>query len=162
MSRFLTGGCRAFFLPTLFFLSAIYYAELCLKLFCFQTLPLSGVLFTLLFTLPAAMLLGLLCGSLSPRRGRTILVLSTALICLWLGAQIIYYRLFKTFLTIFSLTKIGMVAGAFGGMALPELLLNWFPVLTMVLPVAASWLLRKRIPKRRKTVSGIRCLVYWT
>ena len=145
MPRFFSGRGRAFFSPSLFFLAAIYYGELCLKLFCFQNLPLSGVLFTFLFSIPSAMLLGLICASLPSRWGRRFLVLTTGLICLWFGAQIIYFRLFKTFLTIFSLTKMAMVAGAFGGMALPEVLLNWFPVLTMVLPIASAWLVRRRL-----------------
>ena len=52
----------------------------------------------------------------------------TLLLSVWMGAQSIYYHLFKTFLTAFSLTKMGMVAGAFGDMAVGEILLNWFPI----------------------------------
>jgi len=121
--------------PFLFFLAVIFYEELFLKLFCFHKLTVSGVFFTLLFTIPISMLLGLLCGGLSPRRGRLWLVLCTAAVSLWIGAQTVYYSLFKTFLSLFSLTKLGMVAGAFGNMAILEILVNWFPVLMMVIPV---------------------------
>ena len=58
--------------PSLFFFLVIYYEEIFLKLFCFGSLTLPGVVFTLLFSLPTALLLGLLCASVSPRR-RTIL-----------------------------------------------------------------------------------------
>ena len=48
--------------PSLFFLAVIYYEELFLKVYCFHTLTPAGAVFTLLFTLPVALLLGLLCG----------------------------------------------------------------------------------------------------
>lgn len=131
--------------PSLFFALTIYYEELFLKLYCFRAIPPTGALFTLLFTIPVALLLGLLCGGVSLRRGRVLLPLCTGLVSLWLGAQAIYYRLFKTFLTIFSLTKMAMVAGAFGNMAVSEILVNWFPVLMMALPVVLSVLLRKKL-----------------
>ena len=138
---------RSLAAPSLFFLGIIYYEEIFLKLFCFGSLTLPGVVFTLLFSMPPALLLGLLCGGVSPRRGRALLILSTLLLSLWLGAQTVYYRLFKTFLTIFSLTKMTMVAGAFGDMALGEVLVNWFPVVMMTIPlVLAVWLREKIIP----------------
>lgn len=138
---------RSLAAPSLFFLAIIYYEEIFLKLFCFGSLTLPGVVFTLLFSMPPALLLGLLCGGVSPRRGRALLILSILLLSLWLGAQTVYYRLFKTFLTIFSLTKMTMVAGAFGDMALGEVLVNWFPVVMMTIPlVLAIWLREKIIP----------------
>src|SRR5699024_8802313 len=114
--------------PSLFFLAVIYYEELVLKLICFQGVTITGVLFTFLFSIPPALLLGLLCGGLPAKYGRVLLPLCTLILSVWLGAQAIYYRLFKTFLTLFSLTKMFMVAGAFGDMAAWEILLNWFPI----------------------------------
>ncbi len=143
-------------LPSLFLAAVIYYEELFLKLYCFHAVSLSGALFTLLFTLPVALLLGLLCGSLSPRRGRVLLPFFIALISLWLGAQSIYYHLFKTFLTIFSLTKMAMVAGAFGNMATLEILINWFPVLMMSIPVVLSILFRSRLVPDVPKPDGLR------
>jgi len=143
-------------LPSLFFLAVIYYEELFLKLCCFQSLSFTGAVFTLLFTTPVALLLGLLCGSLSPRRGRPLVILFTALISLWLGTQIIYYRLFKTFLSLFSLTKMAMVAGAFGGMAMGNILDNWFPVVMMALPVVLAVLLRRTLLPDGQEPAGLR------
>ena len=103
---------RRLLVPSLFFAGVIYYEELFLKLFCFHAVTPVGALFTLLFTLPIAILLGLLCGGVAPRKGRVLLPAMTLLLSVWMGAQSIYYHLFKTFLTAFSLTKMGMVAGA--------------------------------------------------
>ena len=142
--------------PSLFFWGAIYYEELFLKLFCFHALTLPGVVFTLLFSLPVALLLGLLCGGMSQRRGQVLLVVFTVVLSLWLGAQAVYFRLFKTFLTIFSLTKMAMVAGAFGDMALGEVLVNWFPVVMMAIPPVLAFWLRERLIPSRKQVKGLR------
>ena len=136
---------QSFILPSLFFWVVIVYEELYLKFFCFSGLTLSGLCFTLLLSLPFALLPGVICSGVSTNRGRILLPLFTALLSLWMGAQMIYYRLFKTFLTLFSLTKIVMVAKSFGGMAGDELLINRVPILMMFLPVAAAVLLRRRL-----------------
>ena len=136
---------RRLAIPSLFFWAVIYYEELVLKLSCFQALSPEGALFTLLFSLPLALLLGLLCGGISPRRGRFFLVLSTVLLSVWMGSQAIYYRLFKTFFSLFSITKMLMVAESFGHTAAGEVLLNWFVVALMALPIVLSVLLRRRI-----------------
>ena len=132
---------KRFLVPTLFFTGTIYYEELFLKLYCFGSLSPQGALFTLLFSLPLACLLGLLCGALSHRRGKVALTLSTLIFSAWMATQTVYYHLFKAFMTVFSLTKMGMVAGAFGSMAFGEILLNWFPILMLLLPVIPALLL---------------------
>ena len=136
---------RRLAVPSLFFWAVIYYEELVLKLSCFQALSPAGAVFTLLFSLPLSLLLGLLCGGISPRRGRFFLVLSTVLLSFWMGSQAIYYRLFKTFFSLFSITKMLMVAESFGHTAAGEVLLNWFVVVLMALPIVLAVLLRRRI-----------------
>ena len=136
---------RRLLVPSLFFAGVIYYEELFLKLFCFHAVTPVGALFTLLFTLPIAILLGLLCGGVAPRKGRVLLLAMTLLLSVWMGAQSIYYHLFKTFITAFSLTKMGMVAGAFGDMAVGEILLNWFPIAMMAVPFGLAVVLRRRL-----------------
>ncbi len=137
--------CRPLAIPSLFFLAVIYYEEIFLKLFCFQSLSLQGALFTFLFSIPIALILGLLCAAVPPRWGRILLPLCTGVISLWIGAQIVYYHLFKVFLTLFSITKMVMVAKSFGGMAGNEMLVNWFPILMMIIPFVLSILLRRRL-----------------
>lgn len=132
--------------PALFFAVVIYYQELFLKLYCFGSCSLQGALFTLLFTLPPALILGLFCGCApTAAKGAWRLSLCTLLLSAWMASQTVYYHLFKTFLTLFSLTKMAMVAGAFGGMAMGEVLLNWFPILMLLLPVIPAVLLRKKL-----------------
>ena len=134
-----------FLVPTLFFTGTIYYEELFLKLFCFGTLTPQGALFTLLFSLLPACLLGCLCGILPRRWGKAVLIAATFGSSVWMATQSVYYHLFKTFMTVFSLTKMGMVAGAFGGMALTEIVLNWFPILTLLLPMIPALLFQDQL-----------------
>jgi len=82
--------------PSIFLLGAIYCEELFLKLYCFRSLTVEGVVFTFLFTLPVALMLGLLCGSVSPKRGRLLLPACTALVSLWIGTQLVYFHMIRT------------------------------------------------------------------
>lgn len=157
--RLLWSRWRRLTAPSLFFLVVIYYEELFLKLYCFHGLSPAGASFTLLFSIPIAMMLGALCGGVEDRLGQRLLVLCTTLVSLWMGAQTVYYHLFKTFLTIFSLTKMMMVAGAFGNMAVGEILLNWFPILMLAAPVVLAAVLRKRLLPGRPM--GRRSNVRW-
>ena len=136
---------RRLIAPSAFFLAVIYYEELFMKLFCFHSLSFAGVFFTLIYSIPVAILFGLLCGGVRERAGRWLLVVCTGIISLWMGSQIVYYHLFKTFMTIFSLTKMLMVAQSFGNMAVGQVLMNWFPILMMVVPVVLALVFRKRI-----------------
>ncbi len=147
---------RRLAMPSLFLLAVIYYEELFLKIYCFHALTVDGLLFTLLFSLPVAVLLGLVCGGPPVRMGRILLPLVTGLISLWIGSQVVYYHVFKAFLTIFSLTKMLMVAQSFGDIAVGNALANWFPILMMALPVLAAVLLRARLVPDAAQAKGLR------
>lgn len=147
---------RRLIAPSAFFLAVIYYEELFMKLFCFHSLSVAGVFFTLIYSIPMAILFGLLCGGVGERTGQRLLVVCTGIISLWMGSQIVYYHLFKTFMTIFSLTKMLMVAQSFGNMAVGQVLMNWFPILMMVVPVVLAMAFRKRIVAGPALVRGDR------
>ena len=149
-------GRRRLIAPSVFFFFVIYYEELFMKLFCFHSLSVAGVFFTLIYSIPVAILLGLLCGGARERAAPWLLVALTGLVSLWMGSQIVYYHLFKTFLTIFSITKMAMVAGAFGNMAVGQVLMNWFPILMMVLPVVLALVFRQRIVAGPALIRGDR------
>lgn len=126
---------------SLFFLLTILFQEMFLKLYCFHVIPVRGVLYTVLFSAPVAMVLGLWCGSVKPRTGRILLPVLTAVLCAWMATQTVYYYLFKTFLAVGSLSKVGMVAGEFGGLAVTNIVRCWFPILVVCLPFLPAVLL---------------------
>ena len=136
---------KSLVVPTLFFAGTIYYQELFLKLYCFQSLSLQGAFFTLLFTLPVAVVLGLLCSLATPKHRKWLFLVFTLIFSMWMSVQTVYYHLFKTFMSLFSVTKMAMVAGAFGNMAAGEVLLNWFPILMLSLPMIPALLWHKKL-----------------
>lgn len=131
--------------PSLFFFLQIIYQEFFLKLYCFRVIPVRGLIFTALFSLPISLLLGLWCAAVKPKTGRRILLAATATGCVWLSAQAVYYRMFETFLSLSSLVRTPMVAGEFGGMAVGNILKSWFPILVLCLPFAGAWVWRDRL-----------------
>ena len=145
MLFFLSPQYRRLAVPSVFFAAVIFFEEIFLKLYCFHGLTPEGCLFTLLFTLSPALLLGLLCGGTPVRAGRLLLPACTGLVSLWIGTQVVYYHMFKAFLSVFSLTKMAMVAKSFGEMAVGNVLSNWFPILMMLSPTVLAWVFRKAL-----------------
>lgn len=131
--------------PSLFFLAVIVYQELFLKLYCFRVVPVRGVVCTTLFSIPAALLLGLWCCSVRPKTAGRVLLGVTAILCVWMATQTVYFYLFKTFLSLSSLLRVKMVAGEFGGLAVLNVIRCWFPVLMECLPFGAAVVLREKL-----------------
>ena len=147
--------------PTLFFLLSIVYQEVFLKLYCFKVIPMRGIVCTVLFTLPVALLLGLWCCAVKPRSGRRVLLGVTAVLCIWMATQTVYFYLFKTFLSLSSLVRVRMVAGEFGGLAVANTVKCWFPIVMESLPFAVAVIFGKRLIGAQKAPRAIkvRCAV---
>ncbi|MBO5339782.1 MAG: LTA synthase family protein [Oscillospiraceae bacterium] len=128
---------------SLFFFLTIVYQELFLKLYCFQIIPVRGLIFTALFSVPIAMLLGMWCVAVKKKTGRWVLLCVTAALCAWIASQTVYYHLFDTFMSLTSLIRAPMVAGEFGGLAITNTIKCWFPILMESLPFVAAVLLRR-------------------
>ncbi len=97
------------YFPALFFPPAILYLECVVKLSLFGTLFDKGLGYTFLFTIPAGLLCGLLCAVWDRRVSRVLSILLTGLITLWYMAQTVYFTIFKTFLTLYSIGGTGKV-----------------------------------------------------
>lgn len=137
--------------PTAFFAAALLWQELWVKLFCVHALTVEGMAVTALFVLPATFLLGLLCGSVPRRAGVVLLPVMMGIITVWVGAQVAYYSLFRTYLSLYSVTQAGMVLKNFGMDAVYAVLNNWLPLLLVLVPFLLSLLLRRRlVPERRE------------
>ncbi len=130
---------------TAFFYLVILYGDLVVKICTLGGVTVRGALVTALFTVPWAFLFGLACGGVPRRAGRVLLPLMAALLSLWMGAQVVYYSLFRTYLSLFSVTKAGMVVGSFLNQALMGVMDNWFPILFLLVPVASAFDWRDRL-----------------
>lgn len=144
---------------SLFFLLTMVFQELFLKLYCFRVVSVQGCLFTVLFSVPIALILGLWCAAVRTKTGRWILLGVTGVLSVWLSAQAVYYKLFETFMSLSSLVRAPMVAGEFGGMALGNILKCWFPIVMICLPFAAAVALQKKLLSEQRV--RLRDGVHW-
>ena len=147
---------RELFKPTMFFWAGLLWQELWVKVFCVQGLTAENMAVTALLLLPLALLLGGMCAAVSRRRGRVLLPAAMGVITLWVGAQIAYYSLFRTYLSLYSVTQAGMVLNNFGMDAVYAVLSNWAPLLLVLAPFGLSLVLRDRILMEKDTLSR-----YW-
>lgn len=123
---------------SLFFFVAILYQDLLVKGICLRSLSLRGTIMTILFSIPWAMFFSFLCTVVPRRAGRVLLPVITGILSVWAGAQVVYYDLFRTFLSLFSVTKAGMVVGSFLNQAAMGIAANWIPILFLLVPVASA------------------------
>ena len=136
---------KAMIPASIFFFCVIYFEELALKQYCFHEITLVGAWVTLLFTIPIAMICALICHLISSKHRQWMVVCLTIFLSGWMCTQMLYFRLFKTFFSIFSVSKMGMVASSFGDMVMGILIDHWFAILVVTIPVIASFCLRKHL-----------------
>ena len=151
---------RCFYRPlvtTWFFFLLLAYLEFFVKIAC-HLFSWDGALWTLLFSLPVAALLGLLCAAVPVRAGRALLILCTGLLTVWLGAQMVYYDLFQTFFSLFSVTMAGMVFGDFGGQAAALIGENLLRILFFAIPFVLAVVFRRRLVPEGGESWRVRCL----
>ena len=89
-----------------FFPISIFYMELIVKLFCFVSILNRGFFYTLIFVIPIGLFVATLC-SIFPRKvNRVLSIIILAIITLVHMIQTVYYEIFKTFTTLYSVTGV--------------------------------------------------------
>ena len=92
-----------------FFPISIFYMELIVKLFCFGSILNRGFFYTLIFVIPIGLFVATLC-SIFPRKvNRVLSIIILAIITLVHMIQTVYYEIFKTFTTLYSVTGVGKI-----------------------------------------------------
>ena len=118
----------------LFFPLALIFLECVVKMASFGVLFDRGLGYTLLFTIPAGLLCSLFCTVWGKRGNRTVSLLLMSLITLWYMVQTVYYTIFKTFLTLYSISGTGKVL-SFWREALPGIRSALVPLLLLAVPL---------------------------
>ena len=139
----LPGKRKAFCL--LYLPLSLLYLELALKFWCFGSVSLRGLIYTTLLTgaFGTALSLACCCGRKGFARRQVTFWLTAAF--LLFGAQAVYYRIFKAFLALFSITKAG---GVFGDFLTQALLGIWHTapfLLAAAVPLVCWLILGKRL-----------------
>ncbi len=139
MSAFIRKKLCFFYIPL-----SLIYMELVFKLWCFHTVSARGFVYTALLTGAFGFALSLTC-CFGKRFSRFMPWVWLLLAFLLFGTQAVYFRIFKTFLALFSLTKAGGVFGSFLGQALMGIL-NTSPILlALALPMILWIVFRKKL-----------------
>ncbi len=87
----------------LFFPGAVFYMECIVKMACFERTSFAGVLYTGLFSLSVGLGCSLLASLWGLRGNRILIILLLSLLTLLHGSQIVYFKVFGTFGTLYSL-----------------------------------------------------------
>ena len=120
----------------------------------------SGLLLGAVFALLPASVLFFLCTSLSKGANRALTVLYCALCFLLCASQLVYYRIFGTFYTFFSMTN-GAAAFQFGATILSAVTKNLVTLVLMALPLGMLLLRHRRyyFQRRRRMLPKIAVLL---
>jgi lipoteichoic acid synthase len=135
-----------------FFPISIFYMELIVKLFCFGSILNRGFFYTLIFVIPIGLFVATLC-SIFPRKvNRVLSIIILAIITLVHMIQTVYYEIFKTFTTLYSVTGVGKILQFWQDIIL-GILHSIIPLLLLSVPfVLWIFLSRGIIPLSRKKV----------
>ena len=119
----------------IFYYSAIVFSELIIRIYSSKHFFGIGLLYIFLFSLPVALILFGLSHLFSNKVNRVVSVISTVSLLVFYDSQLIYYQIFKTFYTMFSLTRAGQ-ATDFVFETMQTIFRTILPFLILFIPLA--------------------------
>ncbi len=137
--------------------AAIIYMELVVRVHCFGFAVDRGLVYITLFSISVGLIAALLGSVLTPRVNRFISLGLTLLLTVVFGVQAVYFTIFDTFFTLFSITGAGDVLGEFWLLALEGILHSAVPLLLLFIPFVLLCVFRKRLTPIRRP--GARLIV---
>ncbi len=126
----------------LFYVFFIIYEEIILSFMLFKAFPISIWLIAL-FTIPIAIVLSFI-SNIFKCRGNKIIAYFTIIVLVFLyGAQIVYYTMYESILSFYSIVNGGQVA-EFMDVIIDMILRNWYAILGLFLPLIVFIVLHKK------------------
>ena len=141
----------------LFFPISIIYLESVFKIAVFKELFNIGLVYIVLFSIPAGILLYLVCSLFYSRVNRIISVVLTVFLTFVYIVQIVYYQIFNTFLAVYSLNGTGQVL-QFWQEALAAIKGKAAAILFLLLPLLLIGLAKKVLPMGKTSIKSKVCL----
>lgn len=118
----------------IFYYATIVFSELMIRIFSSKHFFGIGLLYIFLFSLPIALILFALSHLFFNKVNKIVSIISTCALLVFYDSQFIYYQVFKTFYTVFSLTRAGQTTD-FVFETLQTILRNIVPFLLLFLPL---------------------------
>lgn len=141
----------------IFFIASIAYLELIYRVWIIRALNWD-YLFPVLFSFSAGTVLSLISSLFSGKINRAAAAILTALLVLCYNIQLIYFCIFRTPFTIYSLTGAGD-AVQFSGVVYETILRNLVAVLLLFLPLVFLLLNKSRFPFQRIKIRSLYSLL---
>ncbi len=128
----------------IFFPVVIIYLESVLRISVFKTLLGSGYINMMLFSVPIGLLMSLLITSFSEKENKIVLILLIVLLSIIYISQYVYYKIFSTFLSLYSFIGAGQ-AMQFWEEIIRAISKDIGPFIFLCLPLALTIIFNKNI-----------------
>ena len=125
-----------------YYILFIMYEELTLSCLLFGTFP-SSFWLIILFSAPIGIVLNILSSIFKPKVNKIIAYVITIFIVILFGAQIVYYSMYESILSFYSIVNGGQVT-EFMDVIFDMILRNWYGILLFALPIIILVILHKK------------------
>lgn len=124
-----------------YYILFIIYEEIVLSCLLFKTFP-GSVWLIILFSIPIAILLNVISSVFKPKANKIITYITTVFVIVLFGTQIVYYSMYESILSFYSILNGGQVA-EFMDVIFDMILRNWYGILLFILPLIVLIILHK-------------------
>ena len=125
-----------------YYILFIIYEELVFSCLIYKTFP-TGIWLIVLFSIPIAIILNILSSTFKPKANKIITYTITIFIAVLFGAQIVYYSMYESILSFYSILNGGQVT-EFMDVIFDMILRNWYGILLFILPIVILIVLHKK------------------
>lgn len=125
-----------------YYILFIIYEELVFSCLIYKTFPTS-IWLIILFSIPIAIIFNILSSIFKPKANKIITYGITLFIIILFGAQIVYYSMYESILSFYSILNGGQVT-EFMDVVIDMILRNWYGILLFALPLIVLIVLHKK------------------
>ena len=118
----------------IFFPAAVFYLELVVRTYCFGSPFGKGFFHTMLFSVAIGLFCALLTSFWGRKANRVLSIIVLLALTIAMGIQTVYYTIFSTFTTLYSITGAGEAVGEFGDQVLSGIVKSLVPLIFLLLP----------------------------
>ena len=132
----------------------IIYIETIFKILVVDEINITDVLYTLLFSIQAIIIINILCNIFKEKISKAILIITEIILSIYYIIQLIFYNLFSI---PFSFSTIGLAQGAFSfkSMIIDAIIDNILPIIIMLIPLILTIIFIKKIKIEKYTKKKI-------
>lgn len=130
------------FSSLIYFILFIIYEELIFSCLIYKEFPTSFWLI-ILFSIPIAMVFDVISSIFKPKANKIITYVITIFIIILFGAQIVYYSMYESILSFYSIMNGGQVT-EFMDVIFDMILRNWYGILLFMIPLIPLIILHKK------------------